>query len=83
MTNATHARLNIAAAVATLLWIARPVPAIVAWKLGWEEFAAWWLMEISPTLVANDMVSPLVWMFLEVPAGLVIGLGLIAKGLRQ
>ena len=83
MTDRTHARLHLAAGVATLLWIARPVPAIVAWKLGCEDFAAWWLMEISPTLVANDMISPLVWMYLEVPAGLVIGIGLIGKGLRR
>ena len=83
MTARTNARLNIAAGVATLLWIARPVPAIVAWKLGCQDFAAWWLMEISPTLVANDMISPLVWMYLEVPLGLVFGVALISKGLRR
>lgn len=83
MTSVTRSRLNLAAGVAAMLWIARPLPAIVAWKLGHEQFANGWLRAISPTLVGNGMTAPLAWMFLEVPAGLVVGLGLIAKGLRR
>ena len=85
MTDRTKARLNVAAGVAVLLWIARPLPAIWAHKLGHEGLAVWWLTLISPTLEGHGltMTSPLVWMFLEVPAGLVIGFGLISKGLRR
>ena len=77
-------RLKISAGVAVLLWVARPVPAIIAYRLDDQEFIRWWMGIIAPTLAGGGltMTSPLWWMLCEVPLGCMAGFKLVADGLR-
>jgi len=75
---------KIAAGVAVLLWVARPVPGIIAYRLDSQERMLWWMQIIAPTLAGGGltMTSPLWWMFLEVPIGCMVGAGMIVDGLK-
>ena len=80
----TASRWKIAAGIAVLLWVARPVPGIIAYRLDSQEWMLWWMKIIAPTLAGGGltMTSPLWWMMLEVPIGCMVGAGMIVDGLK-